>query len=137
MLECLIIGDSIAQGIHMVNPKCEVTAKVGANTDYIVKNYVNGKETGYTVVSMGSNWPDNPRNFANAVQLRKSLKGSNLVIWILPYNRQAAATIKRVAVMFGDNYIDLNAFSSNDRVHPKSYRAINAEVQKHVRVFYD
>jgi hypothetical protein len=136
MLECLIIGDSIAQGIHAVAPQCEVRAKVGANTDFIVNNYKTAKHADYTVISMGSNWPDNPRNFANAVKLRQSLTGSELVIWILPYNRKAADTVRRVAKQYGDNYIDLSAFGSNDRVHPKSYGAVNKEIQQHVLYFY-
>lgn len=117
MIDCAYIGDSIAVGLHQLDTKCAIHAKIGADTDYIVKHFIGKGGDAYTVISMGSNWPNNPHNYENAFKLRRSLK-SKKVIWILPYNREAATAIKRVVEIYNDSFVDLSGISSKDRVHP-------------------
>ena len=135
--KCSYIGDSIAVGLESVDSKCAVHARVGANSRFIARNYAGQDGDEYTVISMGSNDPLNKGNFVQAVALRKSLTKAQLVIWILPRNRTAAAMVRDVAGMFNDNYIDLAAYRSRDGVHPSNYRAIRKTIDEHVLHFYD
>jgi hypothetical protein len=133
--DCAYVGDSIAVGLQQLDPGCAVYAKVGASTDYIAKQYLNAQGANYTVVSMGSNFPLNSKNAANARKLRKSIK-SDLVIWILPYNRVAAESIRIVAREFGDSYIDLQGIPSRDHVHP-NYHRVNQRIDGALNAYYD
>jgi len=134
---CSYIGDSIAVGLESVDKTCSVYAKVGAGSDFITKHYV-GKDRGdYTVVSMGSNDPKNPRLYQNAVKLRKSFKQAELVVWILPRDRRAAEVIRKVANQFQDNWVDLGKYPSNDNIHPKSYKQINKDIIDGVMYYYN
>ena len=134
---CSYIGDSIAVGLESVDKPCAVYAKVGASSEFITKNYKGKDKSEYTVVSMGSNDPKNPRLYQNAVNLRKSFKQAELVVWILPRDRKAAAVIRKVAEQFQDNWEDLANYPSNDNVHPKSYKQVNKGVMDGVNYFYD
>jgi hypothetical protein len=122
-IDCAYVGDSIAVGLQMMNKNCAVHAKVGANAEFIVKHYSNVKAQSYVVISMGSNDPRNPMNIHNAKKLRRTIK-AEVVVWILPYNRYAAADIKLVAREFGDSYIDIYSIPSKDGIHP-NYRTAN------------
>ena len=137
MMDCVYIGDSIAVGLQQREPSCGIYAKVGADTDFIVKHYSGTKAVGHAVISMGSNAPMNPRNYQNAMKLRKSLD-VDFVVWILPYNRTAAAAIRKVAQQFPDAIVDLGALGipSNDRVHP-NYRKTSDIVQDIVAYAYE
>jgi len=135
MIDCAYIGDSIAVGLQQLDRQCEVHAKVGANTDFITRNFVGQYGGDYTIISMGSNWPDNPHNRENAMKLRKSLHSSQ-VIWILPYNRTAARVIREVAMQFNDSYVELSGIPSKDGLHP-NYRIAQRRIDKTLELGYD
>lgn len=130
MIDCQYIGDSIAVGLQQLDHKCEIHAKVGASTDYIVKQYSkygpNARD--YVVISMGSNGPYNPSNLANARKLRRNIEAA-VIVWILPYNPVAAGDIKLVAREFGDSYVELKSYPTRDHIHP-SYRPVAREIQE-------
>lgn len=133
--DCAYVGDSIAVGLQQLDRECAVYAKVGASTDYITKHYLNAQGATYTVVSMGSNFPQNPKNAANARKLRRGIQ-SDLVIWILPYNRTAAEAIRLVAREFGDAVVDLHGIPSKDHVHP-NYRRAMQHIDANLNLLYD
>lgn len=137
MMDCVYIGDSIAVGLQKYEPSCGIYAKVGADTDFIVKKFSGTKVGGHAVISMGSNAPMNPRNYQNALKLRKSLD-VGFVVWILPYDRKAAAAIRKVAEQFSDAIVDLSAIGipTKDRVHP-NYRRTSDIVQDIVAYAYE
>lgn len=137
MIDCAYIGDSIAVGLQQVDHHCVVHAKVGAGSDFIVNNYSSKDREAYTIVSMGSNWPSNPNNYRNASKLRASFAKAQLVIWILPYDRKAAAVIRQVAKEHGDAYVDLAVFPSKDHVHPRNYKQVSKRVDDCVTYYYD
>lgn len=120
-MDCIAVGDSIAVGIGQA-AHCTVNAKVGASSSYIAGlDIATGKDI--TVISAGSNDPTNPKLRSNLDKIRSKIT-SKRVIWILPYNRKAAAVVKAVAVQHGDGYIDLSAFKTRDGVHPSSYGSV-------------
>ena len=121
MLECLIMGDSIAVGIAQQRPDCVVEAKVGINS----MDYVNGLYFFYavtpaktTVISLGSNDWDTSETYPVLVTLRDEIKGS--VLWILPANKDEVRNIMlTIARDRGDAVADTRAWPlSLDGVHP-------------------
>lgn len=130
MIECLILGDSIAVGIGQMRPECVVEAKSGINSE----DYVNGlyrhfvlTDSKKTIISLGSN-DAYVESFGPMLALRELIKGD--VIWILSSNNEesrfAALTI---AKQFGDSVVDTRSYPmSNDKVHPTAsgYKQIAA-----------
>jgi hypothetical protein len=115
LVDCITLGDSIAKGVNI--PGCETHARVGAASGYIVRNFTQqGKRV--TVVSAGSNDPNNPSLVQNLRKLRSRIKSQ--VVWILPYNQRAAAAVRK-ASRPGDILVDLRGCPTRDRVHPSSY----------------
>ena len=131
MIECLILGDSIAVGIGQMRPECVVVAKVGINSE----DYANGLYRHFevvpakkTIISLGSN-DAYVESYGPMLALREFIKGE--VIWILSSNneesRVAALTI---AKQFGDSVVDTRAYPmSKDKVHPTTtgYKLIASE----------
>lgn len=128
MVDCAYIGDSIAVGLEQFDSRCALYARVGADTDFITENYSNRGGERYTVISMGSNNPSSEDNVRNAIRLRNSIR-SSIVVWILPYNRNAHRDMLSVARRYGDRVIDLAPHRSHDGVHP-SYRPVSNRVRQ-------
>lgn len=120
-MDCIAVGDSIAVGIGQA-AHCTINAKVGVSSSYIADHTISSNKS-VAVISAGSNDPTNPRLRTNLDRIRYKIT-SKSVIWILPYNRKAAAVVKAVAVQHGDGYIDLYAFKTRDGVHPSSYGSV-------------
>lgn len=121
MIDCIAIGDSIAVGIGQA-AHCTINAKVGASSSYIAGHVISSNKK-VAVISAGSNDPNNPRLRTNLDRIRSKVAAKR-IIWILPYDRKAAAAVKAVAVQHGDGYIDLSAFKTRDGVHPSSYSSV-------------
>jgi thiamine biosynthesis protein ThiC len=119
VMDCAAIGDSIAVGIGQA-AHCTINAKVGASSSYIANHTISTSKD-VVVISAGSNDPANPNLKKNLEKIRSKVK-ANTVVWILPYNRKAAAAVISVANRHGDKYIDLVSVKTNDGVHPSSYR---------------
>ena len=125
--DCLILGDSLAVGVAQHLPQCEMVAKVGMNTDQMLRRATHWiSDT--VIISLGSN-----DNFPIAIEfdiLRKFRKTieSKRVFWIMPnINSPARAIIREIARDYGDYIIDAKHYEkSSDGVHPtgKGYREI-------------
>lgn len=121
MIDCIAIGDSIAVGVGQA-AHCTINAKVGASSSYIADHIVSSSKE-VAVISAGSNDPSNPKLRTNLDRIRSKITAKR-VVWILPYDRKAAAVVKAVAVQHGDGYVDLSGFKTRDGVHPSSYRSV-------------
>lgn len=128
MIECLIMGDSIALGIGNMRPECVVVAKVGINSE----DYANGLyrhfevvPTKKTIISLGSN-DAGIDSYGPMLALREFIKGD--VTWILSSNnRESVYAALVIAKKYGDSVIDVGSFPiSLDGVHPsaKGYKLI-------------
>jgi hypothetical protein len=129
MLDCAYIGDSIAVGLEQQDRRCEVHARVGASSRFIVNNYTGRGGDDYTVISIGSNDSDPATVFRNAARLRATIS-SRKVIWVLPYKREMANVLIRLirTSYRRDTYVDLSLFRSNDNVHPRSYGNVSEHI---------
>lgn len=120
MIECLILGDSIAVGISQMRPECVVQAKSGINSEDYANSLFRHFElirAKKTIISLGSN-DAYVESYDPMLALRELLEGD--VIWILSSNNEesrfAALTIAR---QFGDDVVDVRSFPiSKDKVHP-------------------
>ena len=128
MIECLIMGDSIAVGIGQFRPDCVVEAKVGINSE----DYANGlfrhftiEDSEKTIISLGSN-DGYVESYGPMLAIRELIKGD--VVWILSSNnKESRFAALQIAKLYGDSVIDTSSFPlSKDGVHPtgKSYKLI-------------
>ena len=126
MLDCLILGDSIAQGIAQHRPECAVYAKVGINS----RNWNNANLTKHlsakvVLISLGSNDSDSINTRRELETLREIVKG-DVVFWILPNNKpHLHQFIRELAEDYHDVVLPISNISS-DNVHPtvKGYKLL-------------
>jgi lysophospholipase L1-like esterase len=131
MLDCLILGDSLAIGVGQVRTECATYAKSGISSFHYVNRHVlhtQGNTSAKTVIiSLGSNDLKNIDTYDELDTLRQLVKADR-VYWILPNikeeKRRAVAT---VAEKYKDNVIDARSVDrSPDGVHPtyQGYKSI-------------
>lgn len=127
MIDCIILGDSIAHGIADVRQDCIAYAQVGISSREWNRRFGNRDLTARVVViSLGSNddWGSKTRSELEAIRHRAA--GSCRVLWILPAIKPAVRDIIfAIADAAGDDVLELLHVSS-DGVHPtgKGYTAI-------------
>jgi hypothetical protein len=84
MIECLILGDSIAVGIQQHRIECASYAHVGWTSEKWNRTYLNKDLSAQVVViSLGSNdWSEKVTKY-ELMRLREKVR-ADLVFWILP-----------------------------------------------------
>jgi len=130
MLECLIIGDSIAVGVSQVRTECQSIAKSSINSkDWNKKNLHKLKPTETLIISLGANDYRGIETEANIRKLRESVSAQR-VFWLLPSQKlkpEQYRAVKFVAIDFGDTVIPRPEREiSADGVHPtyKGYKVL-------------
>jgi lysophospholipase L1-like esterase len=125
MLECLILGDSIAVGIAQHRPECATYVKVGINSyAWVNQNITKPLAAKTVVISLGSNDHQNIKTHRELHTLRELTKGDR-VYWILPANKlEIQELVKQIAQEYGD--VVLGFQPSRDKVHPtaQGYREL-------------
>lgn len=131
MIDCVLIGDSIAVGLKQHLP-CVLEAKVGRSSHHqavIIKPII----AGTVIISLGSNDVGDSLAIKSLIRhlrvVRRNIDADK-VIWVLPYHNQPHEAIRRVAAENGDGLLDLINFRTNDGVHPRSYREVANELRK-------
>lgn len=144
MLDCLIMGDSIAVGAATTKQlhSCYSYSKGGINTWQFNKMYVNDRKNDFgaevVLISLGSNDHKYIKTEAELVKMRKRIKAQR-VYWILPAgNLQASGVnikdvqqiIKEIAERNGDFVIPITHLQP-DGIHPSSagYKDIAEQVK--------
>ncbi len=128
MLECLIIGDSIAVGTKMVAPKyCVSYAHGGWNSQHWNNVYLHTKQldADTVIISLGSNDTRYLNTEKELNKLRKEITAKK-VIWIIPVIKPVKqAIVKKIASQYGDSTVTIRGLSK-DGVHPTftGYRQI-------------
>ena len=130
MLECLIVGDSIALGIAQHRPQCEAIAQVGITSTAWNKKHLNKvPDAKHTIISLGTNDWLADKTFKEIVALRNKITGR--VTWILPANNTSKQTpVVAVAQMYNDVTLVITE-TSKDRIHPsgQEYRRLAEETK--------
>lgn len=138
MLECLVMGDSIAVGIGQHRPDCVVAAKVGITSKKWFFTYhetITNNKYKNVYISLGSN--DNWNATADALYaIRKTIKADR-VYWVLtsptlkPHQR---VIIREIASEFRDATVDISEHISRDGIHPTGagYKAIANKLRSNI-----
>ena len=133
MLDCLILGDSIAVGTHQQRPECVAYAKGGWNSWQWNRDYLKNNLSAKTVIiSLGSNDHSGVKTKAELQRIREKV-GVAKVFWILPAGNLKASNvdiskiqthIREIAEQYND--IILPFTPSSDKIHPtaQGYREL-------------
>ncbi|CAB4241597.1 hypothetical protein UFOVP71_135 [uncultured Caudovirales phage] len=123
MLECLIIGDSIAVGTHQFSKHCAEYAKGGINTSQWNKMYSSKDLTSRNVIiSLGTNDHSGVHTFKELMVMRQRVDADR-VFWIMPpcndkFCKPAVNEIvELIAKNFGDTVIGTQKLQP-DGIHP-------------------
>lgn len=124
MMDCMIIGDSIAVGVAMARPECVSYSRGGWNSwqwnkDYLAKASVHTPRT--TIISLGANDHGGVKTERELRKMRSAIKADR-VFWIDPgADRQPIPheAIVRIAQEYGDVVVPRpKDHMSRDGVHP-------------------
>lgn len=118
MLECLILGDSIAQGISTVRKECVAYVKSGINSRSWNNRYIVKDLTADTVIiSLGTNDSDASTTFKELLSLRQAVSAKK-VMWVMPPIKPSVQDVVRIiAKNFNDTILEIPELSK-DKVHP-------------------
>ena len=134
MIDCMVIGDSIAVGTAMYRPECVSYSKGGWNSWQWNKNYLTKDLSAKTVIiSLGSNDHKGVKTRKELETMRELVKGSR-VFWILPAGNLKAGgvdikdiqeIVRDIANKKGDIVLPISNLQP-DGIHPtgKGYKML-------------
>ena len=118
MLECLILGDSIAVGTHQFKPQCSAVAKGGINTWQFNKQNQGEFFSDTVIISLGSNDHQGVNTRKELENLRARVLAKSKVYWIVPAIKPNIQDIVRdIARQNGDAVIPITRLQP-DGIHP-------------------
>ncbi len=136
MLDCLILGDSIAVGTAQFKPECSQIAKGGINSWQYNRDYVRNRQNNFgaevVLISLGSNDHKGVKTYNELYKLRERVKAQR-VYWVLPnpaFFPKQAEDVKLISVSFGDFVITPSRYQQ-DQIHPSwaGYKQIANEAK--------
>lgn len=130
MLECMIMGDSIAVGTAQVRQECVSYSKGGINSwqwrkQYLEKDGGTLPQAKTVIISLGSNDHKGVKTVDELRIIRKQVNAQR-VFWILPHGNNPAsgvdiewiqAFVKVVAGENGDTVLPITRVQA-DKIHP-------------------
>ena len=134
MLECLILGDSIAVGTQQFAKQCQLVGKGGINTWQWNQMYPTADLTAETVIiSLATNDHKYIKTEQELIKMRERVKSSR-VFWVLPAGNLKGSEVpieviqgyvRKVAAQYGDTVLPINGLQ-RDGIHPSwnGYRDI-------------
>jgi len=132
MLDCLILGDSIAVGTQQARPECVSYAKVGINSrDWINQNIAKDLNAKTVIISLGSNDYRGIKTESELISVRQLVQADR-VYWILPAIKpDIQEIVNKVATMYKDTVIPIQHLQP-DGVHPTwaGYKDIATQTRK-------
>jgi hypothetical protein len=139
MLECLILGDSIAVGTHQFYQECKLVGKGGINTWQWNNMYPTADLTARTVIiSLATNDHKYIKTEQELIKMRERVKSSR-VFWVLPAGNLKGSEVpieviqgyvRKVAAHYGDTVLPINGLQK-DGIHPSwsGYKKIVEQVK--------
>jgi len=118
VIDCLIVGDSIAVGTHQFKKECVAYAKGGWNTWQWNRDYGN-KELAASVViiSLGTN-DHKGVNTRKELEKTRSKVSAQRVYWVLPAIKpEVQQIVKDIAEKNGDVLLPITSLQP-DKIHP-------------------
>ena len=131
MIDCLILGDSIAVGTQMFYKECQVIAKSGINSHNFNKTNNINFSANNVVISLGSNDHKGVKTLQELKSLRDRIDPNAKVFWIVPaINPGIQDTVKQLAEQNKDVIINIRHLQP-DGVHPtpNGYKDIVTQIK--------
>ena len=130
MIQCIMIGDSIAVGVGQARPECETIARVGiSSARYVATMLPRGRTSaGTAVISLGVNDGDTTGTLDNLREVRSRIDAP-AVVWLLPgLKEDVRDMIRTVAAENNDRTLDTRPQVGRDHLHPtgRGYETIAA-----------
>ena len=120
MIDCLIIGDSIAVGTKMFRPECVSYAQGGITSHGWNKKFGDNDLSAETVIiSLGTNDWGKADTYSMLTNIRKKIKGKR-VFWVLPNEESKPLIVhqvQEVALQFNDTVLPTTRWQT-DKIHP-------------------
>ena len=123
MIDCMIIGDSIAVGTARERPECVSYSQGGINTQQWNKKYISKDLTAPNVIiSLGTNDHKGVNTFKELMNMRTRVDASR-VYWIMPpcndkfCKPEVNEVVELIARNFGDVIIKTDRVQK-DAIHP-------------------
>jgi len=125
MLECLIVGDSIAVGTKMFMPECQLQGKGGINSWQFNRMYSGSFYADTVIISLGSNDHKGVKTYDELFEMRQRVGAKN-VFWVLPAGNNPAGgvSIEKIqeivtdlAQYYGDTVLPITRLQP-DGIHP-------------------
>jgi len=125
MLECMIVGDSIAVGTKMFAPHCELQGKGGINSWQFNRMYKGSFYADTLIISLGSNDHKGVKTYDELFEMRQRVGAKN-VFWVLPAGNlpaggvpieQIQSIVKELAAYYGDTVLPIRGLQP-DGIHP-------------------
>jgi lysophospholipase L1-like esterase len=137
VIDCLIIGDSIAVGTAMARPECVSHSRGGWNSwqwnkDYLSKASAEPART--VIISLGANDHKGVKTEQELRKMRAAVKGDR-VFWISPGAERkpvAQDAIERIAKEYGDTVLARPMqHMSQDGIHPtgRGYKILGEQTK--------
>lgn len=124
MINCMIVGDSIAVGTAMYRPDCVSYSRGGWNSWQWNKDYLpvaSSKPTKTLIISLGANDHKGVKTEEELRKMRSAIKADR-VFWISPGQERKPipqAAIEKIAREYGDTVLARpEKHMSADGVHP-------------------
>jgi len=140
MLDCMIIGDSIAVGTQMFWKECALYGKGGINSWQWNQSWnVLTKNADRAVISLGTNDHIGVNTKSELIKARNKIVARR-VYWILPFGNNPASKVtieqiqkivREVAAIYGDTVIEITSVQP-DKIHPswEGYRRIVEDAKR-------
>ncbi len=132
MIDCMIIGDSIAVGTAMARPECVSYSRGGWNSWQWNKDYLEvakTKNSKTVIISLGANDHQGVKTEQELRKMRSSIKADR-VFWISPGKERKPVpqtAIEKIAQEYGDTILPRpKDHMSADGIHPtgKGYKIL-------------
>ena len=118
MIDCLILGDSIAVGTQRFYNECAIVGKGGINSWQFNKNYEGIFKSKVVIISLGSNDHFGVRTKNELQKVRDRVDPTAKVFWIMPAIKPHVQDIvKLIAEEHDDKIIYINHLQP-DKIHP-------------------
>lgn len=123
MIDCIVLGDSIAVGTQLQRYECVSYSKGGINTWQWNKNYGDKDlSAGVVIISLGTNDHTGVKTERELIAMRARVKSSK-VFWIMPpcndkfCKQNVNDIVKKIAEANGDVIIGTTRLQA-DAIHP-------------------
>ena len=125
MLDCLVVGDSIAVGTQQFAKECQLQGKGGINTWQFNRMYPGSFYAETVIISLGSNDHQHVKTYDQLFEMRQRIGAKN-VFWVLPAGNLKASNvpieriqgfIREIAYANGDTVLPIRGLQP-DGIHP-------------------